>query len=267
MEAPLIFLASRDDPALYIASVGGGEVKPHQGNYIAHTMPIHNARLRKEAFDLDREGFMLVPQPTLVRDFYNDAEIERIYENEVKKLVRNATGAARVEIFDHTRRATSEELRKDKLIREPASTVHNDYSDAAGPDRVREHFPNNPDEAQALINRRFAIINVWRSIAGTVLRKPLALCDAGSVAAEDLVTVTRQAKDRVGELQLAMHNPSHRWFYYPEMERNEALLIKTYDSANDGRARFTIHTAFDDPNSAPDAPPRESIETRCFAFF
>ncbi len=62
-------------------------------------------------------------------------------------------------------------------------------------------------------------------------------------------------------------NPAHRWTYFPNMARHEALLIKVYDAAEDGRARFTIHTAFDDPTSPPDAPPRESIETRTFVFF
>jgi hypothetical protein len=95
----------------------------------------------------------------------------------------------------------------------------------------------------------------------------LALCDASSVAPDDLVAVERRAKDRIGEIQQAVYNPAHRWYYYPLMTMDEALLIKTYDSATDGRARFTLHTSFDDPSSAPDAPPRESLETRCFVFF
>jgi hypothetical protein len=117
------------------------------------------------------------------------------------------------------------------------------------------------------LRRRFAIVNVWRSIRGTVRSAPLALCDASSIAAEDLVPVTRQARDRIGEIQQAVYNPSHRWYYFPEMQPDEALLIKTYDAATDGRARFTLHTSFDDPTAAADAEPRESLETRCFAFF
>ena len=66
---------------------------------------------------------------------------------------------------------------------------------------------------------------------------------------------------------MARFNPDHEWFYFPAMEQGEAALIKTYDSAMDGRTRFTIHTAFADPTSPPDAVPRQSIETRCFAFF
>jgi hypothetical protein len=120
---------------------------------------------------------------------------------------------------------------------------------------------------ETLLRQRFIIVNVWRSIRGTVLNAPLALCDAASLAPEDLVSVERKAKDRIGEIQQAVYNPAHRWYYFPDMRPDEALLIKTYDSVADGRARFTIHTSFDDPNAAADAPPRESLETRCFAFF
>ena len=72
----------------------------------------------------------------------------------------------------------------------------------------------------------------------------------------DLVEVTRQAKDRIGQIQMARFNPAHEWYYFPAMEAGEAALIKTYDSATDGRNRFTIHTAFTDPSSPPDAAPR-----------
>lgn len=124
-----------------------------------------------------------------------------------------------------------------------------------------------PDEADALMERRFAIINIWRSIAGTVETSPLAFCDSTTLGDGDLVEVTRQARDRIGQIQMARFNPAHEWFYFPAMQQNEAALIKTYDSALDGRTRFTIHTAFTDPTSPPDAAPRQSIETRCFAFF
>ena len=151
--------------------------------------------------------------------------------------------------------------------REPASIIHNDYTAFSGPQRLRDHFPDAPDEVEALLRRRLSIVNVWRSIRGTVRSAPLALCDASSVAPEDMISVERQAKDRIGVIQQAVYRPAHRWYYFPEMEPDEALLFKTYESATDGRARFTIHTSFEDPAAAADAPPRESIETRCFAFY
>ena len=123
------------------------------------------------------------------------------------------------------------------------------------------------DEVDQWMQRRFAIVNVWRSISGTILDQPLTLCDATSVPAEDLVAVERRAVERTGELQVALHNAAHRWYYYPQMNANEALLIKTFDSAEDGRTRFTLHSAFDDPSAPAGAPPRESLETRCLLSF
>jgi hypothetical protein len=267
IEASLKYLATAQSVKGYVASVGGGDTTLHDGNYVMQPVAVLNARRRAEGFSLDREGFFLTLQPSAVGDFYDDGEIAAIYEAEVKALVRRETGARRVEIFDHTRRADSQEVQKARGIREPASIIHNDYTARSGPIRLRDHFSDAPEEAEALLSRRFAIVNVWRSIRGQVQRAPLALCDAMSVAPEDLVSVVRQAKDRIGEIQQAVYNPAHRWYYFPEMTPDEALLIKTYDSATDGRARFTIHTSFEDPNSAADAAPRESIETRCFVFF
>ena len=73
--------------------------------------------------------------------------------------------------------------------------------------------------------------------------------------------------DRVGETYAFTYNPNHRWYYFPHLEPNEAVLLKCYDSEEDGRARFTAHTAFNDPTSPPDAAPRESIEVRALVFF
>ena len=267
VQAALNYLARPEAAAVYIASVGGGEVAPHEGEYIAQTVTLRNARLHPGEFSLDREGFRLVPHASAVSDFYDDAQIARIYAGEVKALLRAATGAARVEIFDHTRRSASGAVRKSRLVREPSATVHNDYTERSGPNRLRTHFEHAPGQAEALLSRRFAIVNVWRSIAGTVRTAPLALCDASSVQASERITVERRAKDRTGELQLAVYSPRHRWYWYPTMTMDEAVLIKTYDSATDGRTRFTIHSAFTDPTAAAASPPRESMETRCFVFF
>ncbi len=267
VEAPLKYLASAEEATIYVASAGGGDTSLHQGTYVMRPVVIRNGRLRPEGFSLDREGFTLTTHASAVGDFYDDREIAAVYEPEVETLVRGLTGAARVEIFDHTRRSAALDVQKARLIREPASIIHNDYTARSGPQRLRDHFPDAPEEAEALLSRRFAIVNVWRSIRGTVLTAPLALCDAASLAPEDLVAVERRAKERIGEIQQAVCNPAHRWYYFPEMGPDEVLLIKTYDSATDGRARFTLHTSFDDPTAAADAPPRESLETRCFVLF
>ncbi|MCH6588343.1 MAG: methyltransferase [Proteobacteria bacterium] len=252
-------------PVNYPSVAGEDGVSRWDSRHEDRAVAIHDGRAAAEPFDLDRQGFTLVRHDTAVTDFYDDAEIETVYEAEVEKLVKEVTGARRVVVFDHTRRSDSVALRGAKGIREPAGNVHNDYTARSAPQRVRDLLPAG--EAEALLQRRFAIVNVWRPIRGPVRTAPLALCDARSVAPEDLIAAERRAKDRVGEIQQAVFNPAHRWTYFPNMERHEAVLIKVYDSAEDGRARFTIHTAFDDPTSPPDAPPRESIETRTFVFF
>ncbi len=216
---------------------------------------------------MDVEGFRLVRRTTGVEDFYDNVQVESTYHDEVKALLTDITDAARIEIFDDTRRSTSVERQRDRKIREAASIVHNDYTARSGVKRLRDHFASDPDEADNRLQRRFAIINVWRSISGPVYNHPLALCDATTVKGEDLVSVERRAEERIGEIQVALHGPEQRWYYYPAMQMDEALLIKTFDSETDGRTRFTIHTSFEDPGAPVDAPPRESIETRCLLFF
>ncbi len=264
--AALTYLVDTGEkPVNYPSVAGEDSVSRWAGRHEDRAVAIHDGRAAAEPFDLDREGFALVRHDTAVTDFYDDAEIETVYEAEVEKLVKEVTGARRVVVFDQTRRSDSVAMREAKGIREPAGNVHNDYTARSAPQRVRDLL--SAEEAEALLQRRFAIVNVWRPIRGPVRSAPLALCDARSVAPGDLIAAERRAKDRVGEIQQAVFNPAHRWTYFPNMERHEAVLIKCYDSAEDGRARFTIHTAFDDPTSPPDAPPRESIETRTFAFF
>ena len=261
------YLAGGDHPALYIASTGGGDMTEHRGHYALESVTVHNARNRPGDFSLDREGFILAPQRTAVTDFYNEKEITGTFYNEVRALVIRETGASRVEIFDHTRRSSSVDVQKEKKIRETASIVHNDYTARSGPNRLRDHFPGDPGQAEDLLARRFSIVNVWRSIHGTVQSAPIALCDASSTESADLVPVERRARDRIGEIQLARASTRHHWYYFPRMNMEEALLFKTYDSLDDGRARFTIHTAIEDPLSPDNARPRESIETRCFVFY
>ena len=147
----------------------------------------------------------------------------------------------------------------------PVRHVHNDYTEWSGPQRVRDLLP--ADEAATRLQHRFAVIQVWRPIRKPVESSPLAIADARSLASKDLIATERRYPDRVGEIYHITYNAAHRWFYFPNMQRNEALVFKTYDSMKDGRARWTAHAAFDDPTSPADAPARESIEMRTLAFF
>ncbi len=267
IKASLKFLANVDEPLVYIPSKGGGDETEHVGNFTMREVTVHDGRRHKQDASLDVEGFKLVRHATEVEDLYDDAQIESTYHDEVKSLLTEITGAARIEIFDDTRRSASVDRQKAKNIREPADIVHNDYTARSGVKRLRDYFADDPNEVENFLQRRFAIVNVWRSIAGPIHNHPLVLCDAATVKPEELVAVERRAEERTGELQVALHSTGHRWYYFPEMQMDEALLFKTFDSETDGRARFTIHSSFEDPDAPADAPSRESIETRCLVFF
>jgi len=213
---------------------------------------------------IDRNGFVLVEHRTQVRDFFDAEELKRVYYPEVVALIQRVSGARRAVVFDHTLRSGDESEREAKLLREPVLSAHNDYTEWSGPNRVREVMGA---EAEELLERRFAIIQVWRAIAQPIVSNPLAMVDARSVAAGDLLIAERRYPNRIGQTYRLAYNPGHRWFYFPKMRREEAIVFKVYDSEKDGRARFTPHTSFDDPATPPGAPPRQSIEARALAFF
>jgi hypothetical protein len=249
-------------PVTYNPPPGTGEQR-RVGNYGSFRVRIHDARPIAASLDLDREGFVLRRHDTAMRDFYDEREVRDVYYQEVERLVKQATGAEKVVIFDHTIRVAERAVARG--LRAPVQLVHNDYTERSGPQRVRDLL--GAAEAEARLQRRFAEYNVWRPISGPVRMMPLALADAGSIAQGDLVTCDLVYSDRTGEIYHGLYNPAHRWYYFPEMERDEAVLIKCYDALKDGRARFSLHSAFDDPTTPADAPPRESIEVRSFAFF
>lgn len=260
------YLVPGEERPVYFASRGGADAALRIGaEFEDRKVTIRNARLLDPPATLDLQGFTLVPHDSAVEDFYSLDTVQSAYEAEISRLVRAATGAAAVRVFDHTLRSDSREVRGRWTTREPATVIHNDYTDASATKRVRDLL--SVEQAERRLRRRFAIVNLWRTISGPVLSSPLACCDATTLDEADLVASERRARDRIGELQLVKWNPSHRWYYYPEMTPDEALLIKTFDSALDGPARRSIHTAFENPLAASDAPARESLESRMFVFF
>ncbi|WP_427162058.1 CmcJ/NvfI family oxidoreductase [Aliinostoc sp. HNIBRCY26] len=238
------------------------------GTYQAHKLPIYNARSISEEISLDREGFGFTQHQTQVHDFYDEEELRRVYYLEAEQLLKEVTGAEQVVIFDHTLRNAAQSKPHENSIKEPVKRVHNDFTAKSGYTRARlELATRGIDNIDELLQRRFAIINVWRAIAQPIQESPLAVCDAQSIAPTDLVTGDLVYRDRVGETYAVTYNQEHKWFYFPQMHRDEALFIKCFDSATDGRARFAAHTAFEDPSSPLDALPRESIELRTFVFY
>jgi hypothetical protein len=219
---------------------------------------------RQQSLAIETHGFTLVRHASAVTNFFDVDELKRVYYPEIEALIAGLTGATRVVVFDHTLRSGDEGEREEKLVREPVLSAHNDYTEWSGPQRVRELMGN---EAERLLSRRFAIVQVWRPVSSPLESNPLAMADARSISAEDLLVAERRYPHRVGQTYRLKYSPAHRWFYFPHMRRDEAIVFKVYDSEKDGRARFTPHTSFDDPATPPGAPPRQSIEARALAFF
>ncbi len=227
---------------------------------------IHDGWASAEQFSADREGFELHPFGAHFDQFDDDASVKSVFYRQIVEFVKAHTGAKRVEVFDHTvRKRLPADLKAQTTVQRPAVLlVHSDYTVASGPQRVRDLLP---DEAEGLLQRRVAFYNVWKSLYRRVEELPLAVCDATTHAPEDMLRMELKYSERTGEIYVMRWSPQHRWVYFPLMEATHALLLKTYDSETDGRARFMGHTAFEDPNTAADAPRRESIEVRTMAFF
>jgi hypothetical protein len=262
--APLNFLVpTTEKPVAYNYEPPPG-VPVRTGKSEEHRVPIRDARPLIGRLSLDKEGFVLLHHQTAVRNFYDEGEITSVYYPECERVIKEATGAARVVAFDHIVRNAAMAALEGSCVKIPAKRVHNDYTAWSSPQRVRQLMG---DEAEELLNHRYAIINLWRPIRGPVLESPLTLCDAESLSEEDLIASDLKYPDRTGETYSITYNPKQRYYYFPKMQADEPVLIRCFDSARKGAARFSAHTGFDDPSSPPDAPPRESIEVRTLVFF
>ncbi len=264
IQAPIGYLVyTGETPVFYQSNIPGERTK-FEGEREKRSVTIHNARLLPNNFSLDVEGFAFTEHLTEVIDFYDDAEVATVYAREVETLISQFTGASKVVVFDHTRRSSSQKVREKYNARDPAGAAHTDYTDWSAQQRIKDVLP---DEATYRLSRRFAIVNVWRSMTNTIQEWPLALCDARAINDDLLHTVERRAYNRVGQTRHASYDSGHIWHYFPQMQRTEVVLIKNYDTLIDGTARYSLHTAFEDPTSPVDAVPRESIETRALVFF
>ena len=242
----------------------------------AQEVKIWDAWPLRNDLSADREGFELQDFESSFQAFDDDAQIKHGFYPEVVDFVKRHTGAKRVEVFDHTIRRRqpqeqmvfskpSTEFKQQTSIQRPAVLlVHSDYTVKSGPQRVKDIVPNDAD---ALLNRRVAFFNVWKPLYKTVHELPLAMIDAQTHQADDLICMALKYRERTGEIYVMRYSPAHRWMYFPQMEKHHALLLKTYDSEGDGRCRFMGHSAFEDPTTPADAPKRESIEVRTMAFF
>jgi hypothetical protein len=263
IETTLNYIVDDGTKVFTVVAAPGGRDARSGGTPDPRRVTIHNGRLAGD-FDLERNGFRFVRHDTKMADFFDEDEIKRVYYPEMVELIKAESGAKRVVVFDHTLRTADDELRESKQIREVVRRVHNDYTEWSAPQRVRDILP---DEADELLQRRFAIIQAWRPIRHPVETYPLAMADARTLAPEDMIISERRAPGRIGQTYAIRYNPAHKWYWFPRMRREEAYVFKVFDSLKDGRARWTAHTAFEDPTTPPNARPRESIEIRTLAFF
>ena len=217
------------------------------------------------------EGFELWDAPTAVGDFADEDAVRTRYYGEAAELAKCVTGADHAYIFDHQvrqreagRPALTFGRHGDGSRPGAAGRIHNDYTEGSGPKR----FDGLPLDATVRSKtHRFAIVTIWRSIGGKIVDTPLAVCDARSISVRDLVAAELRYRDRSGELYLVQESQHHRWAYFSEMDRHEALVFKQYDSQVNGVARFTPHSAFDLPDIPLAAPLRRSVEIRCLVTY
>lgn len=267
VQAPLTFIVRQDTKPYFNSSALTGGLPEVFFETENRTVTIHDMRAKADDLDLDRDGFELRRWPTTVDDLYDDAAMEQ-YDREIESLLRDATGADRIVVFDHTRRSDAVDgAANPDGARGPADRVHVDYTVASGPIRARDVL--GADEVERIVGDggRIVQVNVWRPITGPVERTPLAVAAADSIATDELIAVDQIFPDRTGEIYQLAHATNQRWYWAPAMERDEVLLLKGWDSLDDGRARFTPHGAFRLPGQGASGHPRESIEVRAYLLF
>ena len=277
-------------------------------NFKEYEVVVNDARIHSPA-TLEKHGFELIKDDIehLVIDFFDNDAVLLNYYPRCEDTVKNAIGARAVYAFDHNIRSAAGKKSKKMItggqqVQGPAHAVHGDYTLTSAPDRVSQLSkpPGKNDTIRSLIKEgqsllppaeveealnggRFAIVNVWRSIVPDPVEiNPLALCDASKVHPDDLVVFEIHYADRIGENYFAKHNANHSWWFYPKMNRTEALLIKQWDSEGglaqskgkksdgefpDSPCSFSFHSAFADPTTRDGAPDRWSMEVRCIALF
>ncbi len=289
----------------------GNDSEFHGADLDEREVIVHNARLLKsdERCALAAHGFELLTRPLTNPnlDFFDQHQVLQDYYPQCVEVVQNVTGA-KAYAFDHNIRSalgkkSQQRILDGQQVQGPAHVVHGDYTLTSAPQRLRDLSkpPGGNDtlrsvlgEGQSLVSServkrvldegaRFSIINVWRNIVEEpVATHPLALCDGKSFEPNDLVVFEIHYQDRVGENYFAKHSSRHRWYYYPKMTKDEALLIKQWDSAgklaqsrgtegddcdDNEPCTFSFHSAFEDPSAPPDAPDRWSIEVRCLVLY
>jgi hypothetical protein len=238
-----------------------------------HQVPVHDCREAQDELEMDVAGFALLTAPTGFTAFFDQERVGRAYYPEVVQLLKASLGALEVFVFDHNVRSQPRAERGEAGVRLPVDGAHNDYTLNSGPRRIAEVLAEHG--VSHLDAHRAALVNVWRPLRGPVQDHPLAICDARSTRLEDFIPTTIQhyleddldTPHLTGEVFSFRHSPAHRWYYASDMKPEEVLLLKCFDTATDGRARFTGHTGFHHPACPAEYMPRESIEARTVVIY
>jgi hypothetical protein len=246
------------------------------GRYAPHTVFIRNGRTVRDALNLDNQGFVLATQPSRVTNFRDNTEVDAVYFAEVERIVKALTGADLVAPLGYVIRTsgtTSAETQP------PASEVHVDMTT----NRALRLAANMYEESFAgrVRFRRFIASSLWRPFSQPPQDWPLAVCDGTSVGDDEgvpnvMVRLSElpdpdnipehcEDEDKLPAASVFHFNPKHRWWYFPDMTRDEVILLKFHDSDH-SKAWRTPHTSFRDPR-VQNAPPRESIEFRTIAYY
>ena len=269
----LVYTVGSGGPAQVRVFPPSSAREPERPDAERYPMPVYDCRPIAGDLTLDEAGFAFLPHATGFTEFYDADRVREAYYPETAALLKEMVSALEVFIFDHNVRSRVRSERGDDGVREPVDRAHNDYTLSSGPRRVREVLEEN--NAGHLEGHRAALINVWRPIVGPVQDHPLAICDARSARLGDfLPTEIQHFAERdletpslTGQIYSFQHNPNHRWYYVSNMQPDEVMFLKCFDSADDGRACFTGHTGFLNPDCPDEFIPRESIEARTLVIY
>ncbi len=258
------YAARSDDRRLFHYALAPHGAEETNIEFVEHVVEIADIRWLSWSLRLEVEGASLLRHRSGMRSFYDETELRSVGYPETAELVRSATGATDVVVFDHNIRGSVERAKAPSAgdLSPPVFHIHTDFTGESAEARAAAVLGTT-----AGAGRRMAAINVWRPIAEPLRDCPLAICDASSVERRDLLATDLLYPDRTGQIYYVAFNPAHRWYYASDMQTDEVWMFKNYDSSPDGRAWSTPHTAFVDPTRHPVVAARESVEFRAFAFF
>lgn len=265
--AELFFISAQSTKPVLVSAASTGTEPEERFEVEPKFTFVRNLRPFRDYFTLDHEGFLLRTLPIADIDLHDDRQIVSRYIPFMEAAIASELGAAEVVVFDATRRSDSGNgAHNSDGTRGVASRIHVDYTAASGPKRARDVLGDSKFETAVQADRRIVQVNAWRSILPQVTRSPLAVADASTITPKDLIATDQIFPDRIGEIYHLSFDPQQKWYYAPDMVRDEVLFIKGWDSLA-SVSRFTPHAAFRLPDHERNKSVRESIELRAIAIY